>query len=174
MFKTRICPTLAVLFLAMVPVAAWGAASNGTVNVSCTVEKFFQWPGAMTVTVPNITGVSQTKTQTETFTCYMNHADATAITITAADAKNGVLTEAGNKTLTTAYGLEGAGVQVGDRDAAGTAPNTAAAFLAKSYDVVAAVGSIELKLTGSATSDADPANVPNGAYTCGITLTATF
>lgn len=178
MFKTRICPVLAVLVLAMAPVAAWGAGTGvGNVTVSCTVDEFFEWPAAMTVTVPNITATSQTHSSTATFTCKMNHANATAITIAAAaDTKNGVLTETGGKTLTTTYGIDGTGILLANRDGVDGSDAVLApgAFFAKSYNVIAAAGDIEVKLTVTAASGANAANLPKGAYTCGIVLTATW
>lgn len=176
MSRKVIARVLVAGVLVMAPVVAWGAGSGtGTVTVNCVVDEFFEFPAGMTVNLPHITAISQTKTQTATFTCYMNHANATHIDVTAGgDGFNGTLTGPGGKTLTTMYGIEGTGIQGGSQDPAGTAPQTPANLFLKAYNVVAAAGPIQIKLTVEATSDADPTKIPTGTYTCDIVLTASW
>jgi hypothetical protein len=172
--------TIVFLCLLLVPAAAWAAGSDPTVvTINAVVDEVIAWDSA-TQTV-NIAGhiVKPNDPQSEvgTFTLYTNTAAAVTITPTsAAGTPNwaGVLTKSAGVVLTTKYGMDG---DLTNGDGAGVTPFAAAAFVGvKTYTLDNAAPhangtySIELNVEASAVN-----SIPAfGAYSCTVTLTASF
>jgi hypothetical protein len=141
-----------------------------TVTVNATVDEIIEWNSATpTVTIANVAAINTPYTGNTTLALYSNHTANVSVAVTAGDANNGVLKEAGGDSLTTQYKLTGTGLASPD---AAWVP--AATFITNSYVVTYAAGQGTYQVIVNAQATAPAGRAPNqGAYTCDIVLTAT-
>lgn len=184
MFTKRSTLTIVAVCLSLAPATVLAAGSSGTVvTVNASVVEYISWDTAtQTVTVPAINATNSPKSATGNFKLYTNTAQAVTIKPTSAVAgvdNSGILTEAGGKTLTTKYGIEG---HVTNGNGAGLAPHLPAAFCevgglgGRTYTLDNGIPRVNGDYSIDLTVIAEAQNVapPVGNYTCTVTLTASF